>query len=52
MDYVPATTAIPAPEGVPTTITQTVTIADVGSTDLAPAADPIAYAWIAVLAVD
>ncbi|WP_454296276.1 hypothetical protein [Salana multivorans] len=48
MDYVPATTAIPAPEGVPTTITQTMTIADVGSTDLPPAADPIAYAWIAV----
>lgn len=51
-DYVPATTAVPAPAGVPTTITQTVTITDIGSTDLPPAADPIAYGWIAAPPVD
>lgn len=47
MDFVPSTTAIDAPEGIPTTEAHTVTIDDVGSTELPAAADPIAYAWIA-----
>lgn len=46
MDYVPTTTAVPAPAGVPTAITQTAVLQDLGSVELAPAADPIAYAWV------
>lgn len=47
MDYVPTTTAVPAPADAVTTVTQTAVLGDLGSAELAPAADPIAFAWIA-----
>lgn len=50
-DYVASTTAIPTPAAVPSDVAYTVTVSDagtdLGTAELAPAADPIAFAWIA-----